>query len=161
MIIFKRLFLLTLLITLIGNNIFAQQDSEDILVPPPEWTVQTHKENLQLTLLIDSIQIGKKTHKINFQRTVNLNFETDYLQIKDDIHIKIFISRNQEYGKKFYSWKWDYFKKSGNRYSRLNIGYYDPMDFNQPIPENGNYGQGTGDEGQPDYLMFYYRYKLE
>lgn len=161
MITFRRRYLLTFFIVLISNNIFAQQDSNDFFVPPKEWTVQSHKENLKLTLIIDSIQVGKKVHKINFQQTLNINFESDYLLIKDDIYIKIFISRNQEYGKKFYSWKWHYFKKAGNKYGRPNIGYYTPMDFNQPIPTNGNYGQGTGDEGQSDYLMFYYRYKLE
>jgi hypothetical protein len=130
-------------------------------MPAPEWTVLSHKEQLKLTLIIDSIQIGTKVEKINFQRIMDINFESDYLQVKGDIYIKIFIARNQEYGKKFYSWKWDYLKKKGNGYERLDIGYYAPMDYNQPIPTNGNYGQGIGTEGQPDYLMFYYRYKLE
>ncbi|MBX3256150.1 MAG: hypothetical protein KF862_18580 [Chitinophagaceae bacterium] len=130
-------------------------------MPPAEWIVQSHKNNLKLTLIIDSIQVGKEVQKINFQRILDIDFESDYLQVKDDIYIKIFISRNQEYGKKFYSWKWDYLRKKGSKYSRINIGYYAPMDFNQPMPTNGDYGQGTGDEGQSDYLMFYYRYKLE
>jgi len=50
-----------------SNNIFAQQDdSNDILMPPAEWTVQSHKENLKLTLIIDSMQVDKKVQKINF-----------------------------------------------------------------------------------------------
>jgi hypothetical protein len=160
--IFRKQFIILFSVALLSNTLFAQQEtSNDILVPPPEWTVQNHKDQLKLTLVIDSIQIGKKVQKINFQRTLNLSFESDYLQVKDDIYIKIFISRNQEYGKKFYSWKWDYLKKIGDKYKRLNIGYYAPMDFNQPIPTNGNEGQGTGDKGQPDYIMFYYRYRLE
>ncbi|MFN8291202.1 MAG: hypothetical protein U0U70_13175 [Chitinophagaceae bacterium] len=157
----KRLFILTVLFVVICYNSFAQQGADEMFVPPAEWTVPAHKDNLKLTLIIDSIQLGTRVQKINFQRTININFESDYLQVKDDIYIKIFISRNQEYGKKFYSWKWDYLKKKGNKYSKLNIGYYSPLDFNQPLPENGNEGQGNGNEGQPDYLMFYYRYKLE
>jgi len=160
--IFKKQFIILFSVVLLSNTLFAQQEtSNDILVPSPEWTVQNHKDQLKLTLIIDSIQIGKKVQKINFQQTLNLSFESDYLQVKDDIYIKIFTSRNQEYGKKFYSWKWDYLKKIGDKYKRLNIGYYAPMDFNQPIPTNDNEGQGTGDEGQPDYIMFYYRYRLE
>jgi len=158
----RRQFILLFLILFMSNNIFAQQeDSKDLFVPPAEWTVQYHKENLKLILIIDSIQVGKKVQKLNFQRTLDISFESDYLQIKDDIYIKIFISRNQEYGKKFYSWKWDYLKKKGNKYNKLGIGYYAPMDYNQPIPTNGNYGQGIGTEGESDYLMFYYRFKLE
>lgn len=116
---------------------------------------------MKLTLIIDSIEVGKKIQKLNLQQTFNINFESDYLQINDYIYIKIFLSRNQEYGKKFYSWKWDYFKKTGNKYRSLNTGNYTPMNFNQPILKTIKYGQGIGEEGQADYLMFYYRYKLE
>ena len=162
MAILMRQLLLSFLIACFGKNLSAQQEnSNNLLIPPAEWTVQSHKEQLKLTLIIDSIQLGNKVEKINFHRTLDISFETDYLQIKSDIYIKIFIVRNQEYGKKFYSWKWDYLRKKGNTYGRLGIGYYAPMDYNQPLPPNGNYGQGIGTEGETDYLMFYYRYKLE
>jgi hypothetical protein len=160
--IFPKLFILILSIALWNDQLSAQQQtSNDVSVPADEWTVPNHKDQLKLTLIIDSIQVGKKVEKLNFQRTLNLEFETDYLQIKGDIYIKIFISRNQEYGKKFYSWKWDYLKKKGDQYHKLDVGYYAPMYFDQPIPESGSEGQGLGIEGKSDYLMFYYRYKLE
>ncbi len=162
MTIYLRYFILSLFIVVLGNKLPAQQEgSNTVLVPPDEWTVKQHKEQLKLTLIIDSIQQGNKVEKINFKRTLDIAFESDYLQVNGDIYIKIFIARNQEYGKRFYSWKWDYLRKKGDKYSKLAIGYYAPMDYNQPIPTNGNYGQGIGTEGGSDYLMFYYRYKLE
>lgn len=157
----RRLILLFLIVCF-SNNIFAQQTSlTNELIPLAEWTVKSHKEQLRLTLIIDSIQLGNKVEKINFQRILDISFESDYLQVKGDIYIKIFISRNQEYGRKFYSWKWDYLRKTGDSYKRLGTGYYDPMEYDQPIAVNDNYGQGIGTEGESDYLMFYYRYKLE
>jgi hypothetical protein len=157
-----RQFILSLFIVGLGNKLSAQQEGANtVFVPPAEWTVKQHKEQLKLTLIIDSIQQGNKVEKINFKRTLDIAFESDYLQVKGDIYIKIFIARNQEYGKRFYSWKWDYLRKKGDKYNKLDIGYYAPMDYNQPIPTNGNYGQGIGTEGESDYLMFYYRYKLE
>lgn len=162
MIFLKRSFILLLLITLLINTVSAQEEeSSELFVPPVEWTVPSHKENLKLTLVIDSIQLNKKVQKINFKQTLYISFESDYIQVKDDIYIKIFVARNQEYGKKFYSWKWDYLKKKGEKFTRLNIGYYAPINYNQPISTNGNDGQGIGTEGESDYLMFYYRYKVE
>jgi hypothetical protein len=157
-----RCFILSLLIVALGNKLPAQQEgSNTVLIPPAEWTVQQHKEQLKLTLIVDSIQRGNKVEKLNFKRTLEISFESEYLQIKGEIYIKIFVARNQEYGKKFYSWKWDYLRKNGDKYNKLAVGYYAPMDYNQPIPTNGNYGHGIGTEGESDYLMFYYRYKLE
>ena len=157
-----RRLLLVILLALVAGELPAQEEnSTNLLIPPPEWTVQSHKEQLRLTLFIDSIQIGGKVSKLNFQRTLNLSYESDYLQIKDDFYIKIFIARNQEYGKKFYSWKWAYLKRQGNNYGSLGINYYAPMNFGQPIANKGSYGQGIGYEGEADYLMYWYRYKLE
>jgi hypothetical protein len=157
----KQLLLLLIMSSLFKDVTAQEVNTNKILVPPPEWTVQAHKEQLKLTLIVDSVRIGKKVDKLNYDHTWDINFESDYLQLKDDLYIKIFIARNQEYGKKFYSWKWDYLRKRGANYNSLGIGYYAPMDYNQPIPTNGNYGQGIGNEGESDYLMFYYRYKLE
>lgn len=160
--IFRKQFILLFLVIFLVQYVSAQQgDSNDISVPSAEWTVQNHKEQLKLTLLIDSIQIGKKIWKLNFQRTLDINFESDYLQVKDSIYIRIFIARNQEYGKKFYSWKWDYLEKKDGKYNKLGSSYYAPMNFNQPIQTIGNYGEGIGTEGESDYLMFFYRYRLE
>ena len=154
--------LISLLILL---NVIAQNndssDEQKLLIPPPEWTVPFHKEHLKLTLFIDSVRIGSKTFRLDFHKTLNIDFESDYLQVRDDLFIKLFIARNQEYGKKFYSWKWDYLRKKGSEYHSLGIGYYSPMDFNQPLTAIGDYGQGIGNEGESDYLMLYFRYRLE
>lgn len=144
------------------KTVDAQVDNADNeLAPPPEWTVPAHKENLKLTLIIDSVQMGNKVEKKSIQHTLDISFESDYIQIKGNLYLRIFISRNQEYGKKFYSWKWSYLRKAGSSYNSLGGGYYGPMEYNQPIDSNRTYGQGIGIEGEADYIMIYYRYKLE
>ena len=161
--ILKKQFLILLLsIALFSNPLYAQQEtSNGELAPPAQWTVQNHKDQLKLTLMMDSIQLGSKVHKINFQQSLTLSFESEYLKVKDDIYIRIFLARNQEYGKKFYSWKWDYLRKEGGKYNKMGSGQYAPIVYNQPITMDGSYGQGIGIEGESDYLMFYYRYRLE
>ena len=92
----KQLVLLLIMFSLLKSVTAQEENSYKILVPPPEWTVSAHKEQLKLTLIIDSVRIGKKVDKLNYHRTWDINFESDYLQIKDDLYIKIFIARNQE-----------------------------------------------------------------
>ena len=155
-------FLLVIIVICLLKPVSAQEESANkILTPAREWTVSMHKEQLKLTLIIDSVIVGNKVEKMNLQRTFNINFESDYLQVKDNIYIKIFIARNQEYGKKFYSWKWDYLRKSDGNYISLGNSFYDPMNYNQPMVTSGSYGQGIGTEGESNYLMLYYRYKIE
>lgn len=155
-------FLLVIIVICLLKSASAQEESANkILIPPPEWTVSMHKEQLKLTLIIDSIIVASKVEKMNLQRTFNINFESDYLQIIENLYIKIFIARNQEYGKKFYSWKWDYLRKNDGNYISLGNSFYDPMVYNQPMITSGSYGQGIGTEGQSNYLMVYYRYKIE
>lgn len=157
----KQILLLLATFFLLKTTTAQKEHSTKVLEPSPEWSVVTHKDQLKLTLIIDSVQIGNKVNKMNSHRTVELNFESDYIQIKDNLYLKIFVARNQEYGKKFYSWKWDYLKKTGNDYKSIGAGYYAPMEYNQPIPASGDYGQGIGIQGDSDYVMVYYRYKLE
>jgi len=155
--------LLTLLcLQLFGINLNAQSlpKVEDVM-PSADMSVATHKDHLQVTIRIDSVTIGNKTSRLNFQKVLNIQFESDYILIKDDLYVKIFISRNQEYGKKFYSWKWDYLQKKGNSYYRLGLGYYMPLNYDQPISGSGNYGIGNGNEGDSDYVMIYYDYHVE
>jgi hypothetical protein len=150
------IFILILFSTL--NSVAAQ---ENTLGPFKEYTVSAHKEQLKLTLLIDSIQIGNKVEKLNLRLKLDINYESDYLQIADNYYVKIFFGRNQEYGKKFYTWRWDYLQKKGKNYNLLGASSYTGIEFNQPISTCGRYGQGMGTEGASDYLMFYYRYILE
>lgn len=157
----KRSAILIIVCCLLNSVKAQEQNANTALGPGPAYTVQAHKEQLRLTIMIDSVHIANKTEKLNFQRTLDISFESDYLQIKDDIHIKIFIARNQEYGKKFYSWKWEYLKKTGESYTSLGAGYYEPVRYNRPLATNTTYGQGIGNEGESGHLMFYYRYKLE
>lgn len=133
----------------------------DILKPPPSSIVQQHKENLHLTLIIDSITVGQKKIKPNFQTTLQLSFESDYIQVRDSLYIKIFIARAQEYGNKFYMWKWDFLKKRANSFHSQGVSQYETMDFNGSIDPNGSYGHGVGIEGTKEYIMYYYRYRLQ
>jgi hypothetical protein len=127
-----------------------------------EQAVSEHKQMLHLTLVIDSVVIGSKTYTPGTKYDLNFEFESDYLKIRDDVYIKIFVARNQEYGSKFYSWKWDYLKKKPSGFTRLGNNFYDAMEFNSAIGLNSpSQAQGIGYEGKPDYYMFYYRYKLE
>lgn len=155
-------FLLVLTTFLLLKSVTAQIVTESYLpVPLAERTVPKHKKQLKLTLQIDSVRTGNIVRKMNTQHTYDINYESDYIQINDSLHIKIFIARNQEYGKKFYSWKWDYLKKTGSNYNSLGSSFYYALDYNQPISEYSSHGQGLNAEGDPDYLMIYYRYKLE
>ena len=129
----KNLKLILLAVLFVGRISAQEETSNDFLAPAVESVVGSHKEELKLTLIIDSVQIGTKGERLKFSRTLDISYESDYLQVIGDFYIKIFISRNQEYGKKFYSWKWEYLKKVGGKFKRLSIGYYAPMSFNQPM----------------------------
>ncbi len=124
-------------------------------------SVQFHKDSLQLTLFIDKIVVGKKILTPKIQITIPMTYESDYVKITDELSIKIFISRHQEYGKKFYAWKWDYLRKRGDRLVSEGQSQYEAINFNEPLTQLGAFAHGIGVEGTPDYLMYYYRYKLD
>ena len=132
-----------------------------ILKPPPTSIVQQHKDNLKLTLIVDSIILGQRKVIPNFRLTTSIIFESDYIQVKDTLYLKIFISRNQEYGSKFYSWKWDFLKKKNGQFYSQGISQYEIMDFNGSLDINGSQGHGVGIEDTPGFVMYYYRYRLE
>ena len=141
---------------------FADEPTEfKIIKPSPSAIVNQHKDNLQLTLIIDSIQIQNRTILPNFKKTFKIGFESDFIRVNDSLYIKIFIARNQEYGSKFYSWKWDFLKKRGSQFYSLGISAYEMMDFNGRINPSGSQGHGVGIEDTPGFVMYYYRYKLE
>jgi hypothetical protein len=120
-----------------------------------------HKNNLTLTLVIDSIILDKKTITPNFKTTIPISFESGFIHVNDSLYIKIFIARNQEYGSKFYTWKWDYLKKQASGFVSMGQSTYEIMDFNGSLESEGVQGHGIGVEGTEDYMMYYYRYKLE
>jgi hypothetical protein len=153
-------FFLTLLFGYTGQ---AQINSPgfEIIKPPPTAVVPLHKDNLKLTLIVDSIFIGQKKIIPNFRITITLSFESEYIQVKDNLYLKIFIARNQEYGQKFYTWKWDFLTKKGGQFYSQGISSYETMDFNGSLDINTSQGHGVGLEDTPDYVMYYYRYKLE
>jgi hypothetical protein len=133
----------------------------DIIKIPPTAVVPQHKDNLKLTLIVDSIFIGQKKLIPNFHFTTTLSFESDYIHVKDNLYIKIFIARNQEYGQKFYTWKWDFLTKKGGQFYSQGISSYETMDFNGSLDIYSSLGHGVGLEETPEYVMYYYRYKLE
>ena len=128
---------------------------------PASAVVQAHKDNLKLTLIIDSFSVGEKTIIPHFRAIIPISFESDYIQIKDSFYLKIFLIRNQEYGKKFYSWKWNYLRKRQNHFISYGYSEYVIMDYNKSISQDGSNGMGIGISGTDEYLMYYYRYKLE
>lgn len=132
-----------------------------ILKPPPTSIVQHHKDNLKLTLIVDSIILGQRKVIPNFRITTPISFESDFIQVKDSLYLKIFISRNQEYGNKFYSWKWDFLKKKNGQFYSQGISQYEIMDYNGSLEIDGSQGHGVGIEATPEFVMYYYRYKLE
>ena len=86
------LFFLTLTISITAQRQKDTSEAEfNILKPPSSSFVQEHKENLRLTLIVDSIILGKKTIIPNFQITIPIAFESDYIQVKDSMYLKIFI----------------------------------------------------------------------
>ena len=157
-----KYFLLTIFI-LTCKFAFGQNEvSESTNKVYKEFPVKRHKRKLELTLIIDSIKIADKTFKANTLTTEKVKYETGYIKINDSLFIKVFISRNEEYGKKFYSWKWDYLKKGIAAYQKLGSSFYSPIFYKSDYYfEVGGMGQGIGIEGSSGYLMIYYKYKLK
>ncbi|GEM_PF-5817827 len=160
--LFKYLFCFSLTFPLCNVGQAQISSSEyDIIKPSPTAVVPQHKDKLKLTLIVDSVFIGQKRINPNFRITTTLSFESDYVQIKDNLYIKIFIARNQEYGQKFYTWKWDFLTQKNGQFYSHGMSNYETMDFNGNLDINSSQGHGIGFEDTPDYMMYYYRYKLE
>lgn len=127
--------------------------------PPP---IYHFADTIRLQLYFDRIVEELETTVLNKKVELAISNESDYIHIYDSIYIKVFIARGQEYGKKMYLWRWDYFRKSENNFNRIGYQYYSRLPFNTNdylnIPE---YGQGLGTEGNPGYLMIYFRFKAE
>ena len=62
-------------------------------------------------------------------------------------HCKVFIATNQEYGKKFYTWNWNYLKKRGSQFVSMGKNNYTEMEYGHMVPEHENFGQGLGTFG--------------
>lgn len=156
-----KLFFLFFVFLFISNSNLSAQD-EELSSLGKEYIVNEHKKLLHMVLLIDSVIIGKKSHKLNVKHDLNLEFESEVLQIKDDLFIKVFIGRTQEYGSKFYSWRWDFLRKKQGSFTRAGSSIYSPVRYGKSKPDYlGREGVGVGEEGEPDYFMIYYRYTLE
>lgn len=165
----KQILISSILLLLLTIGLKAQTTEEDydaysehpVLMPCPTCIVLAHKDRLKLTLTIDSVEFSDKTIKTNFNKTIIIGFESDYLRINDSLYIKVFIARNQEYDKKFYSWDWDYLKKRGTQFFSMGKGYYDEMEYGNTVPAKGNFGRGLGTYGTPGYIIYHYHYRLE
>ncbi len=140
---------------------YDQYSEHPVLMPCTKCIVPVHKDKLKLTLAIDSVEFSDRTIKTHFNNTITIGFESDYLKINDSLYIKVFIARNQEYGKKFYSWNWDYLKKRGTQFFSMGKGYYDALEIGNTIPATGNSGQGLGTYGTPGYIIYHYHYRIE
>jgi hypothetical protein len=132
-----------------------------IIEPSPTSIVKQFKDNLNLTLIVDSIIVGRKKIIPHFKTTLQISYESDYIQMIDSFYIKIFIARTQEYGSKFYMWQWDFLKKRAGKFISQGRSEYETMDFGNAIDPKLNIGHGVGVEGTSDYIMYYYKYRLE
>ena len=129
--------------------------------PFGDEVVSSHKDVVHLTLIIDSVVRAGTTYQLNRKIELDIKSESGYIQIANDLFLKVFISRNEEYEQKFYSWRWNFIKKEGVQYRQLGRTDYQPLSFNSDVQMHGaSWGSGIGDEDTADYLMFYYRYKL-
>jgi hypothetical protein len=147
---------------LVNGQTENSEENFAILKPPQSSIVKQHKDNLKLTLIVDSIVLGQRKVVPNFHIATPISFESDYIQVRDSLYLKIFISRNQEYGSKFYSWKWDFLKKKNGRFYSQGQSQYGVMDYNGILTKDDwSQGHGVGVKGTPEYVMYYYRYKLE
>jgi hypothetical protein len=140
-----------------GNNCL-----ENMAENLTDYNVNEFKDSLLLTLTIDSILFSYESQKVKLIYKLTIAHESPLLKLNDSISIKIFIARNYEYGKKFYTMKWDYFKNNGSCDKFIQSSNYDKIKFGTIDKNNsGDYGQGIGAMGEDIYTMIYYRYKLE
>lgn len=157
-----RLIQYSLILVFLAQPFISRSQNDYLTELENRKKVSSFKDKVHLTFIIDSAVIGTKSYKLGTKYDLNLEFESDYLQVKDNFYIKIFITRNQEYGSKFYSWKWDYLNKTNSGYNRMQTSNTSAMDFNNDAILKGSpNGQGIGREGESYYYMIWYRYKLE
>ena len=90
----------------VSENSFENESSEsateNFQIVYKEGNVRHHKRKVKLTFVVDSLIISNKSFSFKRKWSSRVRFETDYLNVYDDIFIKIFIARNAEYNKKFY-----------------------------------------------------------
>ena len=158
----KRLIPFSLTLVFLAQPYLSISQSDYLTQLENRKKVTAFKDKLHLTFIIDSVVIGTKTYKLGTKYDLDLEYESDYLQVKDNFYLKIFIARNQEYGSKFYSWKWDYINKLNTGFHTMQTSNSSAMDFNSDARLKGSpNGQGIGVEGESYYYMIWYRYKLE
>jgi hypothetical protein len=116
-------------------------------------------DTVHIQLYFDKIE-ERNTTLLHNSVSFSITNESDYIQVHDSIYIKVFIARGQEYGRKIYLWRWDYYKKSGTEYRLIGNSIYWKFDFNTDFYlSQQDISQGSGHKGDPNYLMIYYRFK--
>ncbi len=129
---------------------------------PKEVILKRHKKIIKLTFIVDSLIISNRSFSLMKPWSDKIRFETDFLHLHENVYIKIFISRNEEYNKKFYSWKWDYYMKEGLNFKNMGSSIYAPISYKSDYHFTiKGMGQGIGTPGTQDYIMIYYRYRVE
>ena len=165
----------TLLLIFVFNDLFSQVETSEYIDSNYAKAMQdvTHtrdgkeviefKDSLHLILKVDKITLGEQEYPINKLFEKNINYETGEIKLTDQLSIRIYVSRNQEEGEKFYSWNWAYYrhgrviKQIGTSgYHRMNYGTDYQLNFS-PSCES----QGIGVEKTPDFILICYRYKIE
>lgn len=160
-------FILFLFFLMIATSGAFCQDAKGMpvverFVVPLSAVVNQHKAVLNLTLIIDSVQRGTKIFKTSWKRELTIRNETEYLNVTNDIYLKIFLVRNEEYGNKFYSWKWDLHRKDGSNFFLLADGGYEIVDVGTDYFSPGNsYSRSSEGEKPEDTLAIYCRYKFD
>ena len=100
----NKLFLIFGILLIGTSGVFCQdakgmQVVEDFVIPATS-IVDQHKEMVNFTLIIDSVGRGDKIYKMSWKRDMKIRGESEYLNVANDIYLKIFLVRNEEYGKK-------------------------------------------------------------
>ncbi|HYV93692.1 MAG TPA: hypothetical protein VE978_18095 [Chitinophagales bacterium] len=127
-----------------------------------KYNVKKFKNHITLVLFIDSIEYSNFTDTKVLSYTIPIVNESNILKLNDSLFFKVFVSRNYKYGQKYYSWNWDYFRKTGKCLQFIQDSGDTNLYYNSSTTlTQGGSGQGIGSKGEADYFMIYYRYKIE
>jgi antitoxin component YwqK of YwqJK toxin-antitoxin module len=122
------------------------------------YEVKNFSETVRLQLTFDSIQLQGHTIKEPITFKLKIENETELLQLNDSLYIKLILFRNHEYGQKFYSIRFDHFKKGKECMQLIQNGATILMEYNKRAMAGG---WGIGSDSDPTFMRFYCTYKLE
>ncbi len=123
------------------------------------YSVKKFKSNITLELKIDSLVYSSYTKTIPTSFKLKIENESDLLRLDDSLFIKLFLLRNVKYGQKYYSFQWDYFKKTDKCIEFIQSSSAYNLYFNSEISPAGS-AMGIGTKGDSNYFLIYFRYRI-